>query len=74
VQAGVPVGGPGAGYVSPGGNAGYDYVDDSHTADSGQFSQYIADQYNTGQVAAVEYGASAPARPKPHQDGRWSYA
>jgi hypothetical protein len=74
VPAGVPVGGPGAGYAAPGGNAGYDYVDSSHTADSGQFSQYIADQYNTGQVAAVEYGASAPVRPKPHQDGRWSYA
>ncbi|GAA4710892.1 hypothetical protein APR04_000888 [Promicromonospora umidemergens] len=56
------------------GYSGYDYVDNSHTADSGQFSQYIADQYNTGQVAAVEYGAPAPAQPKPHQDGRWSYA
>lgn len=55
-------------------HSGYDYVDNSHTADSGQFSQYIADQYNTGQVAAVEYGSSAPVQPKPHQDGRWSYA
>ena len=57
-----------------GGQAGYDYQDNSHTADSGQFSQYIADQYNTGQVAAVDYGASAPVQPRPHQGGRWSYA
>jgi hypothetical protein len=69
-SAGAHAAGPG-GYT---GNAGYDYVDSSHTADSGQFSQYIADQYNTGQVAAVERGTSAPAQPKPHQDGRWSYA
>jgi hypothetical protein len=61
------------GYVAPGGNAGYDYVDNSHTADSGQFSQYIADQYNTGQMAAVDH-TSAPVRPGPYQDGRWSYA
>ena len=66
--------------AAPGGHgghsaySGYDYVDNSHTADSGQFSQYIADQYNTGQVATVEHGASAPVQPKPHQDGRWSYA
>ncbi|MFD2795273.1 hypothetical protein ACFS27_17065 [Promicromonospora vindobonensis] len=67
----------GAHAAAPGGysgHTGYDYVDSSHTADSGQFSQYIADQYNTGQVAAVERGASAPAQQKPHQDGRWSYA
>lgn len=57
-----------------GGRAGYDYLDNSHTADSGQFSQYIADQYNTGQVAAVDYSTSAPAQPRPHQGGRWSYA
>ncbi|MEU4388598.1 hypothetical protein [Promicromonospora sp. NPDC023805] len=61
------------GYVAPGGNGGYDYVDNSHTADSGQFSQYIADQYNTGQMAAIDH-TSVPARPGPHQDGRWSYA
>ncbi|GAB2484652.1 hypothetical protein GCM10027063_28270 [Promicromonospora xylanilytica] len=75
---------PSAGYAAPApsgtysagpsGYSAYDYVDNSHTADSGQFSQYIADQYNTGQVAAVERGASVPARPRPHQDGRWSYA
>ncbi|MGI5191553.1 hypothetical protein ACQEVI_25665 [Promicromonospora sp. CA-289599] len=61
------------GYVAPGGNGGYDYVDNSHTADSGQFSQYIADQYNTGQMAAIDH-TSVPARQGPHQDGRWSYA
>jgi hypothetical protein len=61
------------GYVAPGGNGGYDYVDNSHTADSGQFSQYIADQYNTGQMAAIDH-TSAPVRPGPHPDGRWSYA
>jgi hypothetical protein len=61
------------GYVAPGGNAGYDYVDNSHTADSGQFSQYIADQYNTGQMAAIDH-TSVPAPRGPHQDGRWSYA
>ncbi|MFD6141317.1 hypothetical protein [Promicromonospora sp. NPDC060271] len=61
------------GYVSPGGNAGYDYVDNSHTVDTGQFSQYIADQYNTGQMAAIDH-TSVPARSGPHQDGRWSYA
>ncbi|MFC4626686.1 hypothetical protein ACFO6V_00485 [Promicromonospora alba] len=61
------------GYVAPGGNAGYDYVDNSHTADSGQFSQYIADQYNTGQMAAIDH-TSVPARQGPYQDGRWSYA
>lgn len=75
---------PSAGYTSPApsgthtagpsGYSAYDYVDNSHTADSGQFSQYIADQYNTGQVAAVEPASSVPARPRPHQDGRWSYA
>jgi hypothetical protein len=66
-----------AGYGGQGGQSGqtaYDYLDNSHTADSGQFSQYIADQYNTGQVAAVDYSASAPAQPRPHQGGRWSYA
>jgi hypothetical protein len=72
--AAAPAAMPSAGYGASGGHAGYDYVDNSHTADSGQFSQYIADQYNTGQMAAVEYGASARAQPKPHQDGRWSYA
>jgi hypothetical protein len=61
------------GYVAPGGNGGYDYVDNSHTADSGQFSQYIADQYNTGQMAAIDH-TSVPARQGPQQDGRWSYA
>jgi hypothetical protein len=50
----------------------YDYLDNSHTADSGQFSQYIADQYNTGQVAAVNHGAPAPVQPKPRQGGHWS--
>jgi hypothetical protein len=66
-----------AGYGGQGGQSGqaaYDYLDNSHTADSGQFSQYIADQYNTGQVAAVDYSTSAPAQPRPHQGGRWSYA
>lgn len=57
-----------------GSGSGYDYLDNSHTADSGQFSQYIADQYNTGQVAAVDYRASAPVQPRPQQGGRWSYA
>jgi hypothetical protein len=52
-----------------GGATGYDYLDSSHTADSGQFSQYIADQYNTGQVAAVDRGTPAPVQPKP-QPGR----
>jgi len=57
------------------GSAGYDYLDNSHTADSGQFSQYIADQYNTGQVAAVDRGAAPAAiQPRPQQGGRWSYA
>ncbi|MFD2024822.1 hypothetical protein [Promicromonospora aerolata] len=65
---------PAGGYEASGGRNRYDYVDNAHTADSGQFSQYIADQYNTGQVAAVERGAPVPARPGPHQDGRWSYA
>lgn len=63
-----------SGQGTQGGQAGYDYLDNSHTADSGQFSQYIADQYNTGQVAAVDYGASAPVQPGPYQGGRWSYA
>lgn len=62
------------GAAPQGGRAGYDYLDGSHTVDSGQFSQYIADQYNTGQVAAVDRGASAPAQPRPQQGGRWSYA
>ncbi len=62
-----------AGYGPQGGSRGYDYEDNSHTVDSGQFSQYIADQYNTGQVSAVDY-VPAPAQPKPRQDGRWSYA
>jgi hypothetical protein len=61
-------------YGAQGGHSGYDYLDSSHTLDSGQFSQYIADQYNTGQVAAVGYDAPAPAQPKPRPDGRWSYA
>lgn len=52
----------------------YDYEDNSHTFDASQFSQYIADQYNTGQMSAVEHDASAPAQQRPRQDGRWSYA
>jgi hypothetical protein len=64
----------GAHAAAPAGSAGYDYLDNSHTADSGQFSQYIADQYNTGQVAAVDRGAPAAIQPRPHQGGRWSYA
>ncbi|MFC8798425.1 hypothetical protein ACFT2C_11885 [Promicromonospora sp. NPDC057138] len=63
-----------AGQGWAGGPTAYDYLDNSHTADSGQFSQYIADQYNTGQVAAVDYGASAPVQPRPLQGGRRSYA
>ncbi|MFJ3406868.1 hypothetical protein [Promicromonospora sp. NPDC090134] len=62
------------GYGSQGSYNEYDYEDNAHTLDSGQFSQYIADQYNTGQMTAVEYDASAPAQRKPRQDGRWSYA
>lgn len=64
------------GYAAPGRGAGadrYDYLDGSHTLDSGQFSQYIADQYNTGQVAAVDH-APAPVPPQPYQGGRWSFA
>jgi len=57
----------GAGYGSP------DVLDRSHTADTGQFSQYIADQYNTGQVAAVDH-APAPLPQQPYQGGRWSFA
>lgn len=72
VPAAAPT--PTGGYGAPGGRTGYDYVDSAHTADSGQFSQYIADQYNTGQMAAVDYGASAPVQPRPPQGGRWSYA
>lgn len=66
--------GRGGGPAPQGGQPGYDYLDNSHTADSGQFSQYIADQYNTGQVAAVDYGTPAPVQPRPQQGGRWSYA
>ena len=82
-HAAMPVAAPAAApaaYGRPGsaapqvGRAGYDYLDNSHTADSGQFSQYIADQYNTGQVAAVDYGTSAPVQPRPQQGGRWSFA
>jgi len=76
-HAAAPAAAPAAGYGGQGGQSGqtgYDYLDNSHTADSGQFSQYIADQYNTGQVAAVDHGASAPARPRPQLGGRWSYA
>ncbi|MDR7380547.1 hypothetical protein [Promicromonospora iranensis] len=61
-------------HAAPVAAGGYDYVDTAHTADSGQFSQYIADQYNTGQIAAVDHGASAPAQPRLQQGGRWSYA
>ncbi|WP_275003544.1 hypothetical protein [Promicromonospora iranensis] len=61
-------------HAAPAGVGTYDYVDTAHTADSGQFSQYIADQYNTGQIAAVDHGAAAPARPGPQQGGRWSFA
>lgn len=53
---------------------GYDYLDSSHTLDSSQFSQYIADQYNTGQVAAVDHDTPVPAQQQLRQDGRWSYA
>ncbi|MCP2265321.1 DUF1851 domain-containing protein [Promicromonospora thailandica] len=60
------------GYGSAGYAAGHDYVDSSHL-DSGQFSQYIADQYNTGQVAAVDR-APAPLPQQPQQGGRWSFA
>jgi hypothetical protein len=72
--AGAHAAAPAAAGPGPqGGSRGYDYEDNSHTVDSGQFSQYIADQYNTGQVAAVDY-LPAPVQPKPRQDGRWSYA
>lgn len=71
VLPGVHGGGPAPAQY---GQHGYDYADSSHTTDSSQFSQHIADQYNTGQVAAVGYEAAVPARPQPHQDGRWSYA
>ncbi|WP_369372816.1 hypothetical protein AB1046_04655 [Promicromonospora sp. Populi] len=68
-----------SGYLPQAGDTGYDYLDNSHTLDSGQFSQYIADQYNTGQVAAVDYiaadyGTPAPARPAPRRGGHRSYA
>jgi hypothetical protein len=77
--AGTPAVAPPAGLAptggyTPGGRSGYDYVDSAHTADSGQFSQYIADQYNTGQMAAVDHGATAPVGQGPYQGGRWSYA
>jgi hypothetical protein len=52
----------------------YDYEDNAHTLDSGQFSQYIADQYNTGQMSAVDHETPVPVQPKLRQDGRWSYA
>ncbi|WP_285104851.1 hypothetical protein [Promicromonospora sp. MEB111] len=65
---------PPGGYGAQGSYNEYDYEDNAHTLDSGQFSQYIADQYNTGQMTAVEYDASVPAQQKPRQDGRWSYA
>lgn len=65
---------PTGGYGAPGGRTGHDYVDSAHTADSGQFSQYIADQYNTGPMAAVDYGASAPAQPSLPRGGRSLYA
>ncbi|MFI2364329.1 hypothetical protein [Promicromonospora sp. NPDC019610] len=75
-HAAAPAPAPAApgGYGTQGGYNEYDYEDNAHTLDSGQFSQYIADQYNTGQMTAVEYDASAPAQRKPRQDGRWSYA
>ncbi|MFD7307879.1 hypothetical protein [Promicromonospora sp. NPDC059942] len=75
-QAAAPTAAPAApgGYGTQGSYNEYDYEDNAHTLDSGQFSQYIADQYNTGQMTAVEYDASAPAQRKPRQDGRWSYA
>ncbi|GGM27956.1 hypothetical protein GCM10010102_24650 [Promicromonospora citrea] len=60
----------GGGGAAPGGPDGFDR---SHTADTGQFSQYIADQYNTGQVAAVDH-APAPLPQQPYQGGRWSFA
>ena len=64
------------GYVAtgPDGYRAYDYENNAHTLDSGQFSQYIADQYNTGQMSAVDHETPAPAQPKLRQDGRWSYA
>lgn len=62
------------GYDPQGGYNEYDYEDNAHTLDASQFSQYIADQYNTGQMSAVEHDASAPAQQRPRQDGRWSYA
>ncbi|MFI6427728.1 hypothetical protein [Promicromonospora sp. NPDC050880] len=65
--AGYPAGAYGAG------SGGHDYLDSSHTVDSGQFSQYIADQYNTGQVTAVDH-APAPVPPQRYQGGRWSFA
>lgn len=70
----APVGPRYAGQGDQGRPDGYDYVDSEHTVDSGQFSQYIADQYNTGQVSAVGYEAPAPVWPRPRQDGHWSYA
>ncbi|MFD6446619.1 hypothetical protein ACFWEJ_16060 [Promicromonospora sp. NPDC060204] len=75
-QAAAPTAAPAApgAYGTQGSYNEYDYEDNAHTLDSGQFSQYIADQYNTGQMTAVEYDASAPAQRKPRQDGRWSYA
>ncbi|GAA2232336.1 hypothetical protein GCM10010413_33540 [Promicromonospora sukumoe] len=69
----APAAAPG-GYGPQGGHNGYDFEDNAHTLDSSQFSQYIADQYNTGQMSAVEHDASAPAQQRPRQDGRWSYA
>ncbi|MGW2091254.1 hypothetical protein [Promicromonospora sukumoe] len=70
---GVAPAAPG-GYDTQGGYNEYDYEDNAHTLDASQFSQYIADQYNTGQMSAVEHDASAPAQQRPRQDGRWSYA
>lgn len=68
---GAGYGAQGAGGARSAAPDGYDYQDNSHTTDSGQFSQYIADQYNTGQVAAVDRGRSAG---EPRQGGRRSYA
>lgn len=64
------------GYVpaGPDGYRAYDYEDNAHTLDSGQFSQYIADQYNTGQMSAVDHETPVPPQPRLRQDGRWSYA
>ena len=64
------------GYVpaGPDGYRSYEYEDNAHTLDSGQFSQYIADQYNTGQMTAVDHETPVPPQPRLRQDGRRSYA